>query len=465
MDLFETAGMPPGQGVGAGSGVPAFNPSAPLAVRMRPTRLEEVLGQPHLTAPGTPLARLATPVRGDDAGSRAMPTSVFLWGPPGTGKTTLAYLAATQGERHFVELSAVQHGVKDLRDVVKAARQRLAATGQETVLFVDEVHRFSKSQQDALLPSVENRWVTLIAATTENPSFSVITPLLSRSILLTLRPLSEEAIATLLDRAVASERGLAGQVELPAEARDAIVRLSGGDARRALTVLEAAAGSAMDRHGQGHSLTLPDIEEVLETALAQYDRGDAHYDVASAFIKSMRGSDVDAALHYLARMLVGGEDPRFIARRVVIAASEEVGMADPTALQVAVAAAQTVQLVGMPECRIALAQAVVHVATAPKSNRAYAAINAAIADVEAGKVGPVPIHLRNTVPAAAGLAGRGEYLYAHDAPHGVVAQQYLPDELAGARYYEPTTRGREADVAARLPRLREILSGGHAEPK
>ncbi|XEO21838.1 replication-associated recombination protein A [Buchananella felis] len=456
--------MPPGQGVGAGSGVPAFNPSAPLAVRMRPTRLEEVLGQPHLTAPGTPLARLATPVRGDDAGSRAMPTSVFLWGPPGTGKTTLAYLAATQGERHFVELSAVQHGVKDLRDVVKAARQRLAATGQETVLFVDEVHRFSKSQQDALLPSVENRWVTLIAATTENPSFSVITPLLSRSILLTLHPLNQEAIATLLDRAVASERGLAGQVELPTEARDAIVRLSGGDARRALTVLEAAAGSALERHGQGHALSLPDIEEVLETALAQYDRGDAHYDVASAFIKSMRGSDVDAALHYLARMLVGGEDPRFIARRIVIAASEEVGMADPTALQVAVAAAQTVQLVGMPECRIALAQAVVHVATAPKSNRAYAAINAAIADVEAGKVGPVPIHLRNTVPAAAGLAGRGEYLYAHDAPHGVVAQQYLPDELAGARYYEPTTRGREADVAARLPKLREILTGGPAEP-
>ncbi|MDO4791115.1 MAG: replication-associated recombination protein A [Buchananella hordeovulneris] len=440
-------------------GVPAFNPSAPLAVRMRPTTLEEVVGQPHLTAPGTPLARLASP-QSEQASHRAMPTSVFLWGPPGTGKTTLAYLTATQGRRHFVELSAVQHGVKDLREVVKAARQRLAATGQETVLFVDEVHRFSKAQQDALLPSVENRWVTLIAATTENPSFSVITPLLSRSILLTLRPLDEQAIGEVIDRAIAADKGLAGQVSLTKEAREAMVRLSGSDARRALTLLEAAAGSALDRHGVGHELTLADVEEVVESALAQYDRGDAHYDVASAFIKSMRGSDVDAALHYLARMLAGGEDPRFIARRIVIAASEEVGMADPTALQVAVAAAQTVQLVGMPECRIALAQAVVHVATAPKSNRAYMAINAAMADVEAGKVGPVPVPLRNVVPAAAGLAGRGTYLYAHDAPHGVVAQQYLPDALVGTRYYEPTARGKEADVAARLPKLREILAGG-----
>lgn len=451
MDLFDAAVTTP-------DGRPDVLEGAPLAVRMRPRSLDEVAGQDHLLAPGSPLRRLVSPA---EEARRAAPSSVVLWGPPGTGKTTLAYLVAAAAGRRFVELSGVTSGVKDVRAVVEDARRRLATGGAETVLFIDEVHRFSSTQQDALLPSVENRWVTLVAATTENPSFSVVSPLLSRSLLLTLRPLTDDDVRTLVRRAVTDERGLAGSVTLEEDAEEHLLRLAGGDARKALTVLEAAAGSVLDGHeGQGvAAIDLTAVERAVDVAAVRYDRaGDQHYDVASAFIKSMRGSDVDAALHYLARMVVAGEDPRFIARRIVIAAAEEVGMADPSALQTAVAAAQAVQLIGMPEARIVLAEAVVHVATAPKSNASYSAVDAAIADVRAGRVGTVPAHLRDAHYAGAERVGHGQgYRYAHDEPHAVAAQQYLPDELRGARYYTPSDRGYERQVAERLARVREVL--------
>ncbi|PZR52744.1 replication-associated recombination protein A [Xylanimonas oleitrophica] len=439
-------------------------PGAPLAVRMRPAALDEVAGQEHLLAPGSPLRRLVEPV--DDAARRAAPGSVILWGPPGTGKTTLAYLVATVSGRRFVELSAVTAGVKDVRQVVEDARRRLATGGEETVLFIDEVHRFSKSQQDALLPSVENRWVTLVAATTENPSFSVNSPLLSRSLLLTLRPLTGEHVRALVRRAVTDERGLAGAVSLDEDAEEQLVRMAGGDARKALTVLEAAAGTALSEAKEGgHDgaeavvVDLATVERAVDVAAVRYDRdGDQHYDVVSAFIKSIRGSDVDAALHYLARMVAAGEDPRFIARRLVISAAEDVGMADPSALQTAVAAAQAVQLIGMPEGRIVLAEAVVHLATAPKSNAAYLGIGAALEDVRAGRIGVVPLHLRDAHYAGAEKIGHGKgYQYSHDAPHAIAPQQYLPDELDGRRYYTPSDRGYERQVAERLARVREIL--------
>nr|BFF17041.1 replication-associated recombination protein A [Promicromonospora thailandica] len=406
------------------AGTPAARASSPLAVRMRPASIDEIAGQEHLLEPGSPLRRLIEP----GGSGRTAPSSVILWGPPGTGKTTLAYLVATVSGRRFVELSAVTAGVKDVRQVVEDARRRLATGGDETVLFVDEVHRFSKSQQDALLPSVENRWVTLVAATTENPSFSVNSPLLSRSLLLTLRPLETEHVRELVRRAVTDERGLGGSVELDDEAAEHLLRLAGGDARKALTILEAAAGAVLSdddpptgQDGTTPLIALPDVERAVDVAAVRYDRdGDQHYDVISAFIKSIRGSDVDAALHYLARMVAAGEDPRFIARRLVISAAEDVGMADPSALQTAVAAAQAVQLIGMPEGRIVLAEAVVHLATAPKSNAAYLGVDAALADVRAGKVGSVPQHLRDAHYAGAKKMGHGEgYRYAHDWPHGV----------------------------------------------
>ncbi|MCM3660075.1 replication-associated recombination protein A [Georgenia satyanarayanai] len=445
MDLFDSVGADD-------AGTPAARPDAPLAVRMRPASLSEVVGQEHLLRPGAPLRRLVEP------GGSSRASSVILWGPPGTGKTTLAYLVAHASGRRFVELSAVTAGVKDVRQVVEDARRRLVSTGGETVLFIDEVHRFSKTQQDALLPSVENGWVTLVAATTENPSFSVISPLLSRSLLLTLQPLEEQDIRALVARALADERGLAGRYELAGDALDHLVRLAGADARKALTILEAAAGAADD----ADTIDLPTMERAIDVAAVRYDRdGDQHYDVTSAFIKSMRGSDVDAALHYLARMIVAGEDPRFIARRIVIAAAEEVGMADPTALHTAVAAAEAVAFIGMPEGGLVLAQAVVHVATAPKSNASYRAIGEAIADVRAGKAGPVPPHLRDSHYAGAKKLGHGtEYVYAHDVPHAIAPQQYLPDELVGRRYYEPRPRGLERDITTRLERIRDILGSG-----
>lgn len=446
MDLFEAASTDD-------SGVPAVDASAPLAVRMRPASAAEVVGQAHLLEPGSPLRRLIAP---PEAGALP-PSSVILWGPPGTGKTTLAYLVAHSSGRRFTELSAVTAGVKDVRAVVQEARRRLAVGGGETVLFIDEVHRFSKTQQDALLPAVENRWVTLMAATTENPSFSVISPLLSRSIMLTLRPLTTADLDALVTRALVDERGLADRVELDDEAREQLLRLAGGDARKTLTTLEAAAGTSLEVGDR--VITTDAVAKAIDVAAVRYDRdGDQHYDVISAFIKSMRGSDVDASLHYLARMVVAGEDPRFIARRVVIAAAEDVGMADPTALQTAVAAAQAVALIGMPEARIILAEAVVHVATAPKSNASYLGIGKAIADVEAGRIGVVPEHLRDAHYAGAQRLGHGAgYQYAHDAPHAVAPQQYLPEDLDGARYYDPSDRGYERGIGERLSRIREIL--------
>lgn len=427
---------------------------------MRPTSLDEVAGQRHLLTPGSPLVNLARDATGE-SGS----VSVILWGPPGTGKTTLAQAIARSSGRRFVELSAVTAGVKDVRQVMDEARSTRDLYGISTVLFLDEIHRFTKAQQDALLPGVENGWVILVAATTENPSFSVIAPLLSRSLLLTLEPLSDDDLGMLVDRAVADPRGLAGAVTLTDDARSAIVRLASGDARRALTALEAAAivAAAPDTVTEGETpeITAEIVAATVDRALLRYDRqGDEHYDVISAFIKSIRGSDVDAALHYLARMIEAGEDPRFIARRIMISAAEDIGMADPQALTVAVSAAEGVQLIGMPEGRILLAEAVVYLATAPKSNAAYLGIDKAIADVRAGRMGRVPVHLRDAHYPGAKRLGHGKgYKYAHDAPYGVAEQQYLPDELRGARYYTPTGNGYERELGVRLERLRALLTG------
>src|SRR6478672_8854940 len=446
--LFATAHREGAAGVDASASV-----MPPLAVRMRPQSLEEVRGQGDVLRPGSPLRRLIEGYAGP-----AGPLSAILWGPPGTAKTTLAHLVATNAGRKFVELSAVTAGVKDVRAVMDAAARERDLYDRQTVLFLDEIHRFTKAQQDALLPGVENRLVVLVAATTENPSFSVIAPLLSRSVLVTLTPLDDDEIADLVDAAVADERGLAGGFSLDDDARAHLVRIAGGDARRALTALEAAAGVALDTEPLAEEtddhpvkIALTHTEQAVAQAAVRYDRaGDQHYDVASALIKSMRGSDVDAALHYLARMLEAGEDPRFIARRIVISASEDVGMGDPTALQTAVAAMHAVAQIGMPEARIILAQAVVHNAMAPKSNAAYLGVNAAIADVRAGRGGPVPPHLRGSGYAGAERLGHGAgYVYAHDEPDGVAKQQYLPDDLEGAvAYYRPTDRGFEERLRA-----------------
>ena len=427
----------------------------PLAVRMRPTSLDEIVGQRHVLGPGSPLRALAAA----DSGTRGA-TSVILWGPPGTGKTTIAKTVAAGSGRRFVELSAVTAGVKDVREVMERALNDRDLYGVTTVLFLDEIHRFTKAQQDALLPGVENGWVVLVAATTENPSFSVVAPLLSRSLLLTLEPLGDEELGTLLDRALEDPRGLGARLGLHADARRALVQLSSGDARRALTALEAAA-SAAEATG-GSVISAEDVASTADRALLRYDRqGDEHYDVISAFIKSIRGSDPDAALHYLARMIEAGEDPRFIARRVIISAAEDIGLADPQALPMAVAAAEAVQLIGMPEGRIPLAEAVVYLATAPKSNASYLGINEAIADVRAGRIGRVPTHLRDGHYPGAKRLGHGKgYVYAHDQPHSIASQQYLPDALVGVEYYRPGVNGFERDLAARLERIRAILRGG-----
>jgi putative ATPase len=424
----------------------AAQAAAPLAVRMRPRTLDEVIGQRHLTSAGTPFRKLID----NDA-----PMSLLLWGPPGTGKTTMAYVVSQVTKRRFVELSAVSAGVKDVRAAVDAARRTLGMSGTQTVLFIDEVHRFSKTQQDALLPAVENRWVSFIGATTENPFFSVVSPLLSRSLLLTLQPLSDDDIREVIQRAVQEPRGLGGTVTLDEAAQEHLIRLAGGDARRALTYLEAAAlGLA-----EGNHIDIKTLERAVDRAAVRYDRdGDQHYDVISAFIKSLRGSDVDAALHYLARMIEAGEDPRFIARRLVVHASEDVGMADPTALLTAVAAAQAVEFIGLPEARINLAQAVIHISLAPKSNAVIKAINAAGADVRNGLIGAVPSHLRDAHYPGAGKVGHGEgYLYPHDFDDGIVAQRYAPDPVADRVYYEPSGHGQEARVAERAGRIKAIL--------
>ncbi len=430
------------------AGEEAAAASAPLAVRMRPRTLDEVIGQRHLTGEGTPFRKLTD----HDA---AM--SLLLWGPPGTGKTTLAQVVSHVTRRRFTELSAVTAGVKDVRAAIDAARRDLGLTGTGTILFVDEVHRFNKAQQDALLPAVENRWVSFIGATTENPFFSVVGPLLSRSLLLTLEPLSDADIRAVIERAVADERGLAGRITLADGVTDLLVRLAGGDARRVLTYLEAAALGVPD----GGAVDVTAVERAVDRAAVRYDRGgDQHYDVISAFIKSIRGSDADAAVHYLARMIQAGEDPRFIARRLIVHASEDIGLADPTALQAAVAAAHAVQFVGLPEARINLTQVVIHLALAPKSNAVIKAIGAAEADVQAGRIGSVPAHLRDAHYRGADRLGHGKgYVYPHDLDDGVAAQQYAPDELAGRRYYEPTRHGAEARFAERYERIRALLDG------
>ena len=429
-------------------------PGAPLAVRMRPLTLGEVVGQQHLLGPGAPLRRM---VEGSGA------ASVLLYGPPGTGKTTLASLISGATGRRFEALSALSAGVKEVRGVIELARRRLL-NGEQTVLFIDEVHRFSKTQQDALLAAVENRIVLLVGATTENPSFSVVSALLSRSLVLQLQSLTAADVQELLERAVADERGFGGAITIDDDAMEHLVRLAAGDARRALTALEAAAGAALDTAGDASGpvvLDLATVEASVDKAAVRYDRsGDQHYDVISAFIKSIRGSDVDAALHYLARMLTAGEDPRFIARRLVVHASEDIGMADPMALQTATAAAQAVQLIGMPEARLALAQATIHLATAPKSGAVIAALGAAMADVAAGKSGLVPPHLRDGhYKGAEQLGNAVGYKYPHDTRDGVLRQQYPPDDLVGVDYYQPTAHGNEREIADRVSKLRRIVRG------
>ena len=439
--LFDLPGaaQPADLGLGGSAG-------APLPVRMRPASLDEVVGQAHLLAPGSPLRRM---VEGSGV------ASVILYGPPGSGKTTLAALISQATGRRFEALSALSAGVKDVRAVIDSARSALIR-GEQTVLFIDEVHRFSKTQQDALLSAVENRVVLLVAATTENPSFSVVAPLLSRSLILQLRPLTADDIRTVVQRAIEDPRGLGGRVAVQPEAVDLLVQLAAGDARRALTALEVASETAQ---AAGEVVSVETIEQSLDKAAVRYDRdGDQHYDVISAFIKSVRGSDVDAALHYLARMLVAGEDPRFVARRLMILASEDIGMADPTALQTAVAAAQTVQLIGMPEAQLTLAHATVHLATAPKSNAVTTALGAAMDDIKAGKAGTVPVHLRDGHYSGAAALGNAQgYKYSHDDPDGVVTQQYPPDELVGVDYYRPTAHGAESPIVKRLERLRAII--------
>lgn len=449
LDVSESLFDVPGEHAAPEHGLDAVirrDSGAPLAVRMRPQSLDEVIGQQHLLGPGSPLRRL---VEGSGA------ASVLLYGPPGTGKTTLASLLSQATGRRFEALSALSAGVKEVRAVIDVARRRLTV-GEQTVLFIDEVHRFSKTQQDALLAAVENRIVLLVGATTENPSFSVVSPLLSRSLVLQLQSLTPDDIRQVLVRAIADPRGLDGQYTVAEDALDHIVRIAGGDARRALTALEASAESSLDG-----IVDMALVEASVDKAAVRYDRaGDQHYDVISAFIKSMRGSDADAALHYLARMIEAGEDPRFIARRIVIFASEDVGMADPTCLQTAVATAQAVQLIGLPEGQINLAQAVIHCALAPKSNAVVKAIGAAIGDVRRGLIGQVPSHLRDAHYPGAAKLGHGEgYKYPHDYDHGLVRQDYAPEQVRDRRYYEPTRHGAEAPVAERWSKIRDFLRG------
>ena len=416
--------------------------NAPLAARLRPDNLSEVLGQDHLISEGTPLRRLLDGLPG-------APPSIILFGPPGVGKTSLALLLSKG--RRFRQLSAVNAGVKDVREEIDSAKFQLAHKGVQTLLFIDEVHRFNKAQQDALLPAVEDKLITLVAATTENPAFSIISPLLSRSLVLTLNALSDKSAEKLIDRALTDPKGLNNKIAMDEDAKSELIKISNGDGRRILTYLEAAAGASQD----GGVITVDNLSKAVSQAIVLYNV-DQHYDVISAYIKSMRGSDVDAALHYLARMLEAGEDPRYMARRLMIFASEDIGMADSNALLVATSAAQAVALVGMPEGALLLAHATVYCATAPKSNAVNVAISEARQDVNSGNIGLVPPPLRD---GATPFGASGDYLYPHDYPEGVVAAQYAPDPLIGKQYYRPTAHGAEARVAKALDRIREILGG------
>ncbi|OUN00858.1 MAG: AAA family ATPase [Firmicutes bacterium ZCTH02-B6] len=424
--------------------------AAPLAERMRPRDLDEIVGQEELLGPGRPLRVLV---------ERDRLRSMILYGPPGSGKTTLARLIAARTRAFLASLNAVTAGVADVRRAIEEARERLRFRGQRTVLFIDEIHRFTRAQQDALLPAVEDGTIVLIGATTQNPFFSVNAPLLSRAPVFRLSALTDEHLSQLLDRALADrERGLGRfSVQLEPEARALLIRAANGDARSALNGLELAVDMAM-----ASERTTPEVTPVRVTAelvaaalqvrTVHYDGdGDEHYDTLSAFIKSMRGSDPDAAVYWLARMLEAGEDPRTIARRLIIHAAEDVGNADPQALLVAVAAAQAVEHVGLPEGRIPLAQAAIYIATAPKSNSAYKAIGAALETVRTERWDPVPIHLRDASYPGAKRLGHGEgYRYPHDFPGHHVAQQYLPDNLVGRRFYEPSDQGYEAVLRERL---------------
>jgi putative ATPase len=422
-----------------------------LAARMRPRSLDEVIGQEKALLAGSPLQILA---KADSPNTSH--TSILIWGPPGTGKTSIAKAVANSSGRRFIELSAVSTGVKELRDVIEKARVDQDLYGVTTIVFLDEIHRFSKAQQDALLPSVESGGILLIAATTENPSFSVIAPLLSRSLLVRLEPLTPEAISALVEKAIAEPRGLDSAVEIDSAAIKRIVEVSGGDARRALTVLEAAASRVLELAKDGSTvIALEDVGASLESALVRYDRdGDQHYDTISAFIKSVRGSDADAAIHYLARMLEGGEDPRFIARRLILLASEDIGLADPTALSLAVAAHDSVALIGMPEGRIPLAEVTIYLALAPKSNSAYLAINKAMADVKDGFLPHIPPSLRSNYLSKEGSTEI--YQYPHEDPRAVVSQVYVDGV---SEYYEPKGSGFEKALVERWPALKRIIRG------